>query len=136
MSKLVKCLMCGRMNSPGNLVCSNCGIVLSTKKEIKISKEKNKEGIEKFPFIRQKQKFDLSFLKPSETKLFLFISLVFTSLFLQMLAKNKIIFSFFFYPSLYCFSCYWVSRQKIDWKTFLFEFFILLLLFAITFSLL
>jgi uncharacterized C2H2 Zn-finger protein len=135
MEKLVNCPRCGRMNTAENLICSNCGLVFSTKKEFPISKEKIKEGIESFILTKTKQKFSLEFLRPNETKLFLFISLVFTSLFLHMLVKNKIIFSVVFYPSLYCFTCYWVSKPKINWKTFLLEFFLLLLLFTVIFSL-
>jgi ribosomal protein L37E len=135
MEKPIKCPRCGRMNTEGNLICSNCGLVFSTKKEFPFSKEKIKEDVEKLLPASAKQKFSLEFLKPNETKLFLFISLVFTSLFLQMLVKNKIIFSIFFYPSLYAFTCYWVSKPKINWKTFLVEFFSLLVIFFIIFSL-
>jgi len=135
MEKLIKCPVCGRMNATGNLICSNCGLVFSTKKKFPVSKEKIKEDIESFVLTKAKQKFSLDFLKPNETKIFLFVSLVFTSLFLQMLVKNKIIFSIFFYPSLYAFTCYWVSKPKINWKTFLLEFFSLLVIFFIIFSL-
>lgn len=134
MVKEIRCPRCGRINSEGNLICSNCGLVFSTKKEFSISKEKIKDNIARLLPSRAKQNFDLDFLKPNETKLFMFISLVFTSLFLHVIIKHRIIFSIIFYPSLYCFSCYWISKPKINYKNFLLEFFLLLLIFAIVFS--
>jgi len=136
MEKLNICPACGRMNPPANLVCSNCGIVLSTKKEFAISKGKTKEEIGSLPFFKQSQKLSWETLRPSETKIFLFVSLIFTTLFLHLTVKSKIIFSIFFYPSLYMFSCYWVSKKKISWKSFLSELFLLTLLFFIVFSIL
>lgn len=137
MVKLVKCPLCGRMNSAGNVVCSNCGMGLGTKMEIKTPVEKNKKDLlELFPSTKPKQKFSWEVLKPSEMKLFLFLNLIFTSLFLQLVVKNRIIFSLFFYPSLYWFSCYWASKEKFDWQNFLSQFFLFLLLFFIVFSLL
>jgi hypothetical protein len=53
---------------------------------------------------------------------------------LYPLAKNKIIFALLFYPSLYCFSCYWASKLKFDWKDFLFQFILLILVFFLIFS--
>jgi len=136
MAKLVQCPLCGRMNSEENTLCSNCGLKISAKKESKLFKGKFEEKILKSSTVAKlKQKFSLEFLRPNETKLFLFISLVFTSLFLHMLVKNKIIFSVVFYPSLYCFTCYWVSKPKINWKTFLLEFFSFLVIFFLIFSL-
>lgn len=136
MGKLNMCPACGRMNSPSNLVCSNCGIILSTKKEFAISKGKVKEEIESLPFFKQNQKLSWETLRPNEIKIFLFVSLIFTTSFLQLAVKSKIIFSIFFYPSLYIFSCYWASKKKISWKSFFSELFLLILLFFIAFFIL
>lgn len=141
MPKSVRCPGCGRMNSLGNSVCSKCGAQIDFKKQLSISKEQiKKEFPAAIPLldssIRQKQKFGLEFFKPNEIKLFLFINLSFASLFLLPIAKNTIIFSIFFYPSLYSFSCHWASKTKIDWKSFIFQFILFILIFFLIFSLL
>jgi hypothetical protein len=145
MPKLVKCPMCGRENPVSNLICSNCGAMLeiAVKEEapnypVKKVKEKEVERILKELNInmpKPKERINLDLLKPSELKLFLFVNLVFTSLFLHLLIKYRIIFVFTFYPVLYWFSCYWASRKYFDWQSFIFQFSLIMLIFLSVFFL-
>lgn len=145
MPKLVQCPVCGRKNPIDNVVCSNCGtnLDIAIREEapnypIKKIEEKGIENLLKelnLDLKKPKQKLSLEMLKPNETKLFLFINLVFTSLFLHLLVRYKIIFAFTFYPILYLFSCHWATKTSFDWQDFIFQFFLLILVFFFLFFL-
>jgi len=135
--------MCGRENSIGNVMCSNCGtsLTISTKEQAPNYPvdEIKKEDIEKvfkdlnIEFKKRKQRLNLELLRPNETKLFLFVNLVFTSLFLHLFVKYQIIFVIIFYPILYWFACYWSTKDKFDWQNFVFQFASLIILFSMIF---
>lgn len=142
MPKLIRCPLCGRKNSIVNSICSNCGANLEIAameedpnykfKKIKdddIQKVMKELNIDFQP----KETTFLELVKPNETKLFLFINLAFTSLFLHLLVQQKTIFVLAYYPSLYLFCCHWASKQKVEWQGFLFQFVLLMMLFFFLF---
>jgi hypothetical protein len=145
MPKLIKCPICTRENPIGNIRCSRCGSYLdiAIKEEApdyptKQVKEKEVENILKDLSIEGKKperKINLEFFAPNETKLFLFINLSFTSLFLHLLVKDSIIFILTYYPTIYWFSCHWATKKKFDWQDFLFQFALIILIFLSLFFL-
>jgi hypothetical protein len=129
------------MNPSNNVVCSNCATRLDLAKReetpnytyMKPKKSELEKMIEGIRTQREPPKNIYEILKPTETKLFLFINMVFASIFLIFLINQKILFVLLFYPALYGLSCRWVTKPKFDWQSFLMEFGILLVGFYILF---
>lgn len=140
MPKLVKCPICGRQNSMSSIRCSRCGSYLdiAVKEEspeypVKRIEEKDIQNVLKdlnIDIPQPKKRFSFEVLYPNETKLFLFVNLSFTSLFIHILVQGNIFFILTYYPILYWFSCSWAAKKKIDWQNFLFQFALLILTFV------
>lgn len=138
MVKQVKCPFCGRLNSPSNFRCSNCGMNLSGSIEKTTEKERRGELsallTPLIPYSSKKEKNFKELLKPSDTKIFLFVNMVFATIFMPLIAFNRYLFALIFYPSLYWFACYQTTKKKFNWGNFLSEFILFNAFFAIIFA--
>lgn len=79
------------------------------------------------------KKIKWKFLYLDENKILIFVNLVFTSIFIQLVVSNKLLFSLIYYPILYIFSCHWATKDKINLVDFIFQFFVLNAAFIVIF---
>lgn len=140
MAQTIRCPVCGRENSSSNVRCSACGIAFNfieqqEKKSIETDVGKALEDVEERLKISS-QRINWDFWKPDEHKLLLFVSLFFTTLPLQYIVKEKIIFSITYYPVLYWFTAHWVAKKKIEVWDFLLQLVILVIVYGLIFTVL
>lgn len=144
MTRTIRCGFCGRENPIDYTTCSNCGLRLrkpfeEVKQKEAGGKEESKLTLEELEESMKKQQADnWIFWKPTEQKLMIFFSLVFTTLWLPLVVKYQIIFALLYYLTLYWFSCRWIlkagqSSEKSIWQDFILQFILLVFAFFLTF---